>query len=333
MTDPERALADSLRRGCPRALEVLYDRHAGLVYSVACRVLANATEADDVVQDVFLQVWRRPVAYDPGRGSIQNWLVMIARTRALDRVRRRGARARYIECRDDVDQLPGRRGRTGDEPRASDEESRLLRCRLETIPAGQRLPLELALYQGFTHTEIAEMLNMRLGTVKSRLRAAFQRLRREPGTGPPSKAAEPSIVTEALCDYVSANRTLQKPLAGRRVLVVGDGIETGDVLRMVLGSAGAIVSSAASCAEGSGRLQNAWPDVLVTDILMPGADGFAMLRTASALAKTGRCRLWAIALTAVPRYRHPDILRAGFDACLAKPVQPRALIDAVARVL
>jgi RNA polymerase sigma-70 factor (ECF subfamily) len=332
MTDRECALSDSLREDSREALGLMYDQHAPLVYSVACRILANAPEAEDVVQDVFLQVWRGAAAYDPDRGSVQNWLVMIARTRALDRLRRRDVRARYIESRNDVDHLPGHWRQTGDESLTSSECSRLLRCRLDTLPAGLRLPLELALYQGFTHTEIAEILNMRLGTVKSRLRAALQRVRQSP-VGAPSRPAEPSPFTEALCDYLAANRTCRKRLTGRRVLVIDNDAGTTDLLRLIFGSAGAIVSSAASCFEGEDRLQDNWPDVVVTDILMPGEDGFAMLRKASAFARGVQRKLCAIALTALPRTHHEAILRAGFDVCLAKPIQPRALIEAAAGIV
>ncbi|HVQ31974.1 MAG TPA: sigma-70 family RNA polymerase sigma factor [Vicinamibacteria bacterium] len=160
------SLLRRLTGGDAAALGELYDRFAGLVNGLALRILRNTAEAEDVVQEVFVQVWRQAERFDPSRGSPEAWLCTIARTRALDRLRRRTARREEAS-----EAAPG----VSAAPRT--EEALAVRKALEGLSADQRHALELAYYEGLTHTEIAARLGEPLGTVKTRIRTAMIRLR------------------------------------------------------------------------------------------------------------------------------------------------------------
>jgi len=167
MSAPEaESLLRRLTGGDAAALGEFYDRYAGLVNGLALRILRNPAEAEDVVQEVFVQVWRQAERFDPARGSPEAWLCTIARTRALDRLRRRASRRE-----DPADAAPG----ASAPPRT--EEALAVRKALEGLSADQRHALELAYYEGLTHTEIAARLGEPLGTVKTRIRTAMIRLR------------------------------------------------------------------------------------------------------------------------------------------------------------
>jgi RNA polymerase sigma-70 factor (ECF subfamily) len=169
MVDPQpKTLLRRLADGDPNALGEFYDRFAGLVNALALRIVRDAAEAEDVVQETFVQAWRQAARFDPGRGSPEAWLCTIARTRALDRLRRRAAR------REDPEP-------SGPAPaeRPSTEEGIAVRKALETLTADQRRALELAYYEGLTQSEIAKRLGEPLGTIKTRIRTAMLRLREE----------------------------------------------------------------------------------------------------------------------------------------------------------
>ncbi len=160
-----RRLAD----GDARARAEFYDAHAGLAYGLALRVLRDRSDAEDVVQEAFVQVWRQADRYDPARGSPQAWLCAIVRTRALDRLRRRLARREQEEAPE-----PAASGS------APDREGELaVRKALQALSADQRRALELAYYEGLTQSEIARRLGEPLGTIKTRIRTAMIRLREE----------------------------------------------------------------------------------------------------------------------------------------------------------
>jgi RNA polymerase sigma-70 factor (ECF subfamily) len=160
------SLLRRLRDGDHGALSEFYDLYAGLVNGLALRILKDTADAEDVVQEVFVQVWRQAERYDPGRGSAEAWLCTIARTRSLDRLRRRTSR------REDPSEL---RPLAIAAPRT--EESLAVRKALETLSGDQRRALELAYYEGLTQTEIAARLGEPLGTIKTRIRSAMIRLR------------------------------------------------------------------------------------------------------------------------------------------------------------
>lgn len=161
-----------------RAFELIYDRYADLVYSVALRIVADPAMAQDVAQEVFLRLWRAPSNYDAGRGRFANWLVSVARNRAVDEVRTRGRRRlREVGSATAIDDPPDVRVEDPSAIAQADMDRSAVRRALGGLPEEQRLTLELAYYGGLTQQEIAQLLNQPLGTVKTRTRLAMKKLR------------------------------------------------------------------------------------------------------------------------------------------------------------
>lgn len=160
------ALLNRVSHGDAQALGEFYDLFAGLVNGLALRILRDRSDAEDVVQEVFVQAWRQAARFDAARGTPEAWICTITRSRALDRLRRRAVRRE-----DSTDEPPA----SGTAPRA--EEALAVRAALGTLSADQRLALELAYYEGLSQSEIAERLGQPLGTVKTRIRTAMLRLR------------------------------------------------------------------------------------------------------------------------------------------------------------
>jgi RNA polymerase sigma-70 factor (ECF subfamily) len=157
------------------ALAALYDRHAGHVLGVAHRVLRDRAEAEEVVQDLFLQLWNAPARYDARRGKFSSWLFVMARNRALDRLRQRATRARTHaeETRE-----PSAASFESAESRLLEgERRRTVQGALAQLPEGQRRALELSFYRGLSQSEIARETGEPLGTVKSRMSRAMAALR------------------------------------------------------------------------------------------------------------------------------------------------------------
>lgn len=159
-----------------KAFEELYDRHSRAVYSLVLRILRHAASAEEVVQDVFLQVWRNASQYDGSRGPFVPWLLTMARNRALDHLRLKGERQRRRE--DQREELPTTRI-TPDFEGSLDEKRRAARVRelISTLQPQQRRAIELAYFEGLSHSEVASTMNEPLGTVKSWIRNAILRLR------------------------------------------------------------------------------------------------------------------------------------------------------------
>jgi RNA polymerase sigma-70 factor (ECF subfamily) len=163
-----------LAEGEHEALGEVYDLYAGLVNALALRILRDTADAEDVVQEVFVQVWRQATRFDPSRGTPEAWLCTMARTRALDRLRRRTSRRE-----DSSDQSPP--GSVA--PKT--EEALAVQKALQGLSPEQRQALELAYYEGLTQSEIATRLGEPLGTVKTRIRTAMIRLRESLGPAAP----------------------------------------------------------------------------------------------------------------------------------------------------
>ena len=173
MNDAEIAVA--LREGSPAAIEVLYDRYAGLDYGLALRVVGDPGRAEDVVQEVLISVWRKPDRFDPARGNFRTWLMTLVRNRAIDSLRgtwrRQGG---DVELADD---LQDSSGHSDPWPAvALSLERDVVREALAVLPPDQRKAIELAHYGGLSHSEIAEKLGLPLGTVKGRLRLAMEKM-------------------------------------------------------------------------------------------------------------------------------------------------------------
>lgn len=159
------------------ALGALYDHHGRTVYTLALRIVGDPAEAEEVVQDVFLQVWRGAARYEAGRASVAGWLLMMARSRAIDRVRARQARpigdaAGELTIARLADSAAGPEARV-----ITGQAVEHLKAALQDLPATMRAAIELAYYEGLTQSAIAERLGEPLGTVKTRVRTALQKLR------------------------------------------------------------------------------------------------------------------------------------------------------------
>jgi RNA polymerase sigma-70 factor (ECF subfamily) len=162
-----------------RALEALYDRYGDFVYSVSLRVVGDAQLAEDIAQEVFLRLWRRPDLFNASRGRFLTWLLSIARNRAIDERRSRGRRFRHesppgIGAEETLASAPA--DDRSDSVRHSDDKIIIERA-LRLLPPEQRLAIQLAYFGGYTQQEIAAGLKQPLGTVKTRIRLGLQKLR------------------------------------------------------------------------------------------------------------------------------------------------------------
>jgi RNA polymerase sigma-70 factor, ECF subfamily len=166
--------------GDQMAFAELYDRHARLVFSLALRILRERADAEDVVQEVFAQVWTQAGRYDPARGAVAAWMLMLARSRAIDRLRARRARPESAAEPSTAESLPDSAATQDLELLSAEQVERLQRA-LTDLPDSQRMALELAYYEGLTHTEVAARLGEPLGTVKTRIRQAVIKLRESLG--------------------------------------------------------------------------------------------------------------------------------------------------------
>jgi RNA polymerase sigma-70 factor (ECF subfamily) len=167
----EAALIERIRAGDESAMTDLYDRYSGVVYGVALRVLGDATAAEDVLQEVFLQLWRNPQAFDAERGALAPWLAVIARNRAIDVVRKR-------PMEQDIEELPISTGLSLEDEAAERMAIGKVRAVLAQLPQDQRKALDMAFFEGMTHTEIAAKTGEPLGTIKTRIRSGLMALRK-----------------------------------------------------------------------------------------------------------------------------------------------------------
>src|SRR5919109_1547567 len=169
-----------VQRGDPRAFELLYDRHGGAAYSLAYRIAGKQSAAEDVVQEALLSIWRSRLRYDPTRGSVRTWILGIVHNRAVDSLRRSVVHDRRRQTMEGVEERFEARERT-DVEAARRDEARSVRSALDTLPEEQRKTIELAYFGGFSHSQIAELLNEPVGTVKGRMRLGLEKMRRQLG--------------------------------------------------------------------------------------------------------------------------------------------------------
>ena len=178
----EPGLIERLVAGDERALATLYDRFGGLAYSLACSIVHDPADAEEVVADAFAQIWRSSSSFDAARGNVLAWITTIVRTRALDFLRATHRRSRMLDkaaAASEDTSSPGLS--SGPEPAdrgvEQAEAAVLVRQSLADLPAPQRTVLELAYFSGLSQSEIAERLSEPLGTVKTRMRAGMEKLR------------------------------------------------------------------------------------------------------------------------------------------------------------
>lgn len=175
----DEALVTAVATGNQRALAHLYDRHAAPLLGFAVRIIGDHQEAEAVILDSFTQVWRTAATFNAHRGSVISWLVTITRTRALDTVRRRTRRAVH-EARATAADADATDGTDDADPLdvvTQVERARAVGAALQSLPPVQREAIALAFFRGLSHTEIARLKGLPLGTVKSRIRQAMERLR------------------------------------------------------------------------------------------------------------------------------------------------------------
>ena len=175
------ALADEelmplVQAGDARAFEVVYDRHGGAAFSLAYRMVANRGMAEDVVQEALISIWRSGGRYDRARGSVRTWILGIVHHRAVDALRRSSVHSRRRASDEGIEERFEAPERTDAEV-VRREQSRFVRSALDTLPSEQVRVIELAYYGGFTHTEIAGMLDTPVGTVKGRMRLGLEKMR------------------------------------------------------------------------------------------------------------------------------------------------------------
>lgn len=165
------ALVTAIRSGDQGAMAALYDRYSSIVYSVALRVLQDTGAAEDVLQEIFMQLWRSPGAFDANRGNMAAWLAVISRHRAIDALRRRRPENNIEDL---VVSVEPDLASDADRTRTMDK----VRGALQTMPQTQRSALEMAYFEGLTHVEIADKTGEPLGTIKTRIRAGLLSLRK-----------------------------------------------------------------------------------------------------------------------------------------------------------
>lgn len=162
-----------MQAGDKAALSELWDRYGSLMYGTALHILRSASDAEDALQEAWLQIWRRSASFDPGRGSVAAWLVTVARTRALDRWRRRSVLGRFES---DLETEPVDPPPSPEENAMQTELRDRLRTALDALDANQRRVLEIAYFEGLSQSEIAQRLGIPLGTVKYWTRQGLLRL-------------------------------------------------------------------------------------------------------------------------------------------------------------
>jgi RNA polymerase sigma-70 factor (ECF subfamily) len=175
--DEEKALMQRVATGDEAAFEALYDRYSGLLYSTIISIIKHPPEAQDVLQEIFVHIWKQAKNFDSERGNVYSWFITITRNRAIDRLRSKGYKVRQYETSDDAEMLEIA------DPHFSPldamsiaERQSLIQTALTRIPAEQRDALHLAYFQGYTQVEIADLLQIPLGTIKTRMRQGLIKL-------------------------------------------------------------------------------------------------------------------------------------------------------------
>jgi RNA polymerase sigma-70 factor (ECF subfamily) len=171
---PDADLLRAVAQGDEESLAAIYDRYRTILFGLLFRILGNRAEAEDILQEVFVQVWQRARDFDENRGKAFTWLVTLARSRAIDRLRSLGSRSRTIEAatKESADAVAD-----AVEDAINSERGEVVREALKELPEEQRAALLMAYFDGFSQSEIAERTNTPLGTVKTRMRTGMTKLR------------------------------------------------------------------------------------------------------------------------------------------------------------
>jgi len=163
----------------PEAFEVLYDRHGGVAYSLAYRIVGDRAAAEEVTQEAFISVWRSGGRFDAARGSVRSWLLSVVRNRAIDFLRSRAGKAPKLNFNDDAALEARPAPERTEEEALRRETAGEVRGALGKLPGEQSKVIELAYFGGFSHSEIASILGLPMGTVKGRMRLGLEKIRGE----------------------------------------------------------------------------------------------------------------------------------------------------------
>jgi RNA polymerase sigma-70 factor (ECF subfamily) len=175
---------DLLRRigaGDGLAFASFYDQYSGLLFSIVVRILNDSHEAEDVLQEVFLQIWDKAASYDPRLGKPASWVVTLARNKAIDRIRASQRRSKLLEQASTEVAVAPENSKTANEQVHGKENAELIRNVVAALPQDQRRAIEMAFFSGLTQNEISETLREPLGTVKARIRRGMLKLRDQLG--------------------------------------------------------------------------------------------------------------------------------------------------------
>ncbi len=170
----DQQLIDQVKKGDKTAFKEIYSRFSQVTYNLALRILRNKEDAEEVVQEIFLQVWNKAYSYDTNRGAVSTWIINIARSRAIDKLRTLGSRDKNIEIDEEKVNSNEDFSRTIEE---REESKNVIREALDLLPVNQRVAIELVYFEGLTHVETAEKLDEPVGTIKTRVRLGVTKLK------------------------------------------------------------------------------------------------------------------------------------------------------------
>jgi RNA polymerase sigma-70 factor (ECF subfamily) len=159
------------------AFAEFYDRHSALMYSVACKILNDSTDAQDVVQEAFVQIWEKAAAFDPKLGRAASWAAILTRNKAIDRIRASQRRSRLNDEAGTEMAIAQEADATVNEAVHGHDKAKIIQTAIVELPSEQRQAIELAYFSGLTQNEISEKLNQPLGTIKARIRRGLLKLR------------------------------------------------------------------------------------------------------------------------------------------------------------
>ena len=176
---PDEDLFKEIANGQRQAFSVIYDRYSSQLYGLALKILQNQTLADDVIQDVFVNIWKKAGTYDRSKGTPIAWMMILCRNRCIDALRRLNKnRSRSAVLTEELVQTVSDESAANPLEKAGlSELQTAVRRAMEILPPEQREPIELAYFKGFSQSEIASELNLPLGTIKTRIRLGMQKLR------------------------------------------------------------------------------------------------------------------------------------------------------------
>ena len=170
----DQELIERLRKGDKNAFREIYARYSQVVFNLAFRMLRSREEAEEVVQEIFLQVWNKADSYDAGRGAISTWIVNIARSRSIDKLRTLGYREQTTEL---IEERVNSKSDLSRIIEDREESRKVIREALDSLPDNQRIAIEMVFFEGLTHIEAAERLNEPVGTIKTRIRLGVSKLK------------------------------------------------------------------------------------------------------------------------------------------------------------